>query len=322
MAIYKINDVREAMIGQWQDCLSQLVGMDSRRFNKRHQDCPICGGKDRWRWTDNKGKDERGHGWSFCNSCGAMDGIKLFERLYGEPFNVCVNVLGDWANAIPVEVRQAASQKVADAPEYDYGRTATADACRKLLAYCFDEVYTPLTWEEGIPDLRGYKVRYRGDVADINAEHYICDALQMVQHDRIEADPCNVAKIHPDKRIDFLAGDLTFGAVTQINAQQDGAIYVTVGWCDGYHAAAATGREVWICYVPSNLDHVARRWKVDGRPLRFVCNPDDGNPDVYHALCYAEENGIEVFTPRGGRWSMGLERKPKKAADLLDAWRR
>lgn len=313
MAIYKIAEVREAMIGQWETALRQLVGMDDRQFNKRHQSCPVCGGKDRWRWTDSKGKDERGHGWSWCNGCGAMDGLKLFQRLYGEPFNVCVNVLGDWANAVPVERREAAKKAVNNAPVYNYGKQETPERCRALLDRCYDEVGTPFTWEEGLPD-RAIKVRYRGDVPDLAEDHYICEPLYMVQGEAVDPDPCNVVKIYGAGEFDFFAGDLTFGSVSRINQQDSGPIFLAVDYINGCLAAQATGREVWICWLSSNIDHVARRWARQDRRLNFVTMPDD-----FHSLCYAEENQLPVFTPRYGQWAMGLNRDPQRASDLLDA---
>lgn len=311
MAIYKIAKVREAMIGQWENALIQLVGMDQKCFNKRHQACPVCGGKDRWRYTDSKGREERGHGWSWCNSCGAMDGFKLFQHLYGEPFNVCVNVLGDWANAIPVEQRQAAAKKVASLPDYNYGKQASPELCRRLIDACYDEIGTPFTWEEGLRD-RHLKVRYRGQVPDLDDDHYICETMHMVQADHVDPEPCNVAKIHPDA-FDFLAGDVTFGAVSRMNPKLAGVIFLTCNWLDAASAVDELDCEVWACYISSNLDHVARRWKNKDRPLRVICAPDD-----FHTLCYAEQNGLKVHAIRCGNWAMGLDHVARNASQLLD----
>lgn len=57
--------------GRWGDILRTL-GIDRRFLTNRHGPCPICGGKDRWRFDD---KDGRGT-W-FCSRCGAGDGFRL-----------------------------------------------------------------------------------------------------------------------------------------------------------------------------------------------------------------------------------------------------
>lgn len=65
--------LRERTAGRWAGILLSL-GMEEKILNGKHHPCPICGGKDRFRF-DNKG----GRGTYFC-SCGAGDGFLLVER--------------------------------------------------------------------------------------------------------------------------------------------------------------------------------------------------------------------------------------------------
>jgi putative DNA primase/helicase len=70
-----------AQIGSgWPEILAQLGAPESALRNK-HGPCPACGGKDRFRF-DNK----RGRGNFICNRCGAGDGFRLLERVFGWPF--------------------------------------------------------------------------------------------------------------------------------------------------------------------------------------------------------------------------------------------
>lgn len=50
-------------------------------LNGRHQPCPSCGGKDRFRFDD-----KRGDGDYFCSQCGAGKGFKLLQLLNGWDF--------------------------------------------------------------------------------------------------------------------------------------------------------------------------------------------------------------------------------------------
>jgi len=68
--------------GKWPDLLMQLAGLTPDQLNGKHQPCPLCGGKDRFRFDD---QDENGS-W-FCNKCGgknqqggAGSGIDLLMR--------------------------------------------------------------------------------------------------------------------------------------------------------------------------------------------------------------------------------------------------
>jgi putative DNA primase/helicase len=63
--------------GHWREILSML-GVEERFLTGRKGPCPLCGGKDRFRFTD-KDRD----GWYYCNQCGAGSGIVLLRRLQG-----------------------------------------------------------------------------------------------------------------------------------------------------------------------------------------------------------------------------------------------
>ncbi|HIH3683773.1 TPA: primase-helicase zinc-binding domain-containing protein, partial [Escherichia coli] len=47
-------------------------------LKNRHQPCPVCGGSDRFRFDDREGR-----GTWYCNQCGAGDGLKLVEKVFG-----------------------------------------------------------------------------------------------------------------------------------------------------------------------------------------------------------------------------------------------
>jgi putative DNA primase/helicase len=63
--------------GHWREVLPAL-GVEECFLTGRHGPCPICGGKDRFRFTD-----KEGDGWYFCNQCGPGSGILLLRRVHG-----------------------------------------------------------------------------------------------------------------------------------------------------------------------------------------------------------------------------------------------
>jgi putative DNA primase/helicase len=65
----------------WPTVLLQL-GVPEAVLRNKHGPCPACGGKDRFRF-DNK----RGRGDYICGQCGAGDGFKLLERVHGWTFS-------------------------------------------------------------------------------------------------------------------------------------------------------------------------------------------------------------------------------------------
>jgi putative DNA primase/helicase len=67
----------ERATGRWREILPQL-GIKTRFLVNRHGPCPLCGGKDRFRWDDRDGT-----GSYYCNQCGPGPGILLVRKLRG-----------------------------------------------------------------------------------------------------------------------------------------------------------------------------------------------------------------------------------------------
>ena len=66
----------------WPAVLEQL-GIPKTALRNKHGPCPACGGRDRFRFDHEK----RGRGSYICSQCGAGDGFKLLERVYGWDFS-------------------------------------------------------------------------------------------------------------------------------------------------------------------------------------------------------------------------------------------
>jgi putative DNA primase/helicase len=74
------ESVRDFASGRWRHVLAHF-GVRPEVLDGEHHACPVCGGKDRFRFDD---KDGRGT-W-FCNQCGAGDGIQLVIKITGLSF--------------------------------------------------------------------------------------------------------------------------------------------------------------------------------------------------------------------------------------------
>lgn len=74
--------------GQWPSILGALAGLSADQLTDKHQPCPLCGGKDRYRFDD-----QDGSGSWFCNQCGGPDqagggglGMEMLLRRTGWTF--------------------------------------------------------------------------------------------------------------------------------------------------------------------------------------------------------------------------------------------
>jgi hypothetical protein len=63
--------------GRWYEILT-FLGVPAHHLTGKHGPCPMCGGKDRFRWTN---KHERGL--YICSGCGNGNGITLLMKFKG-----------------------------------------------------------------------------------------------------------------------------------------------------------------------------------------------------------------------------------------------
>ena len=75
-----MRPVREIAHGRWRGILVAL-GLPEHALHKRHGPCPMCGGRDRFRFDDREGR-----GTWFCSHCGAGDGVALLMAYKGMDF--------------------------------------------------------------------------------------------------------------------------------------------------------------------------------------------------------------------------------------------
>jgi putative DNA primase/helicase len=86
------DPVKEAAVGKWPGIFNAL-GIEVG--DGRHTSCPMCGGKDRFRFDD---KD--GSGTWFCNNCGAGDGWTLVMKKCELSFPDALNEVGQIVGTI------------------------------------------------------------------------------------------------------------------------------------------------------------------------------------------------------------------------------
>ena len=84
----ELSDLKAAAHGRWPE-IHAALGIPARLLNTRkHQPCPYCGGKDRYRYTDYQGS-----GGYICNQCtpDGGSGFDLIMLVFGYSFTESVN---------------------------------------------------------------------------------------------------------------------------------------------------------------------------------------------------------------------------------------
>ena len=83
-----MNKITDLAQGRWPALLADLAALSAEQLTDKHQPCPLCGGKDRYRFDD-----QDGNGSWYCNQCGGKDqsggagnGMELLMRRTGWTF--------------------------------------------------------------------------------------------------------------------------------------------------------------------------------------------------------------------------------------------
>lgn len=91
----KVHDLKARAHGRWTEILTSQ-GIDPKLLNKRNQACPMCGGVDRFQYTD-----KFGEGNYFCRGCGPGGGLKLLEGVLGWDFATILRRLQECVGSSP-----------------------------------------------------------------------------------------------------------------------------------------------------------------------------------------------------------------------------
>jgi putative DNA primase/helicase len=125
----------ERAAGRWQEILPQL-GIDTRYLRNKHGPCPICGGKNRFRFDDREGS-----GSYYFNQCGAGVGLILVRKLNGWDYATACREVDNIIGKAPVVPLSRSAPK----------STANGAAIQRLLrGACQPDVVTAYLRRRGL----------------------------------------------------------------------------------------------------------------------------------------------------------------------------
>lgn len=110
-----LPEIRDQALRKWASILVML-GIDQSFLRNRHGPCPLCEGRDRFRFDDREGR-----GTWICNQCGAGDGMDLALKVTGLPFAECAK-----------RIRDCLGEATERKPKEKVDPTAARQACQAL----------------------------------------------------------------------------------------------------------------------------------------------------------------------------------------------
>lgn len=136
-----VTETVKQACGHWPRILPAL---GVKVIKNRHQACPVCGGSDRFRFDDKEGR-----GTWFCNQCGAGDGLKLVEKVFG----VTASEAAGKVNAVTGNLPPVAPEVIAAAEaETEADRKAAATLAARLMEKTRPASGNAYLTRKGFPD--------------------------------------------------------------------------------------------------------------------------------------------------------------------------
>ena len=95
----RVAEIKRRAHGRWTELLRTL-GVDEKILNKRNQPCPLCGGTDRFQYTD-----KYGEGNYHCRGCGPGGGLKLLQGVHGWDFVTVLKRVEECVGSVSMPVQ-------------------------------------------------------------------------------------------------------------------------------------------------------------------------------------------------------------------------
>lgn len=227
-------DVKELARGRWPTML-HAMGIDAKFLSKKNGPCPICGGKDRYRFSD-----LNGDGLYYCTGCGPGDGFSLAQKVAGKSFGEVKEFILTHAGKV---------RPVVEKVDLEECRKAAADRWKK------GRLPTPdgLVWRyiEGrigvLPHLVSEIRQYEGNlIARISGEDGRGVNIQTIE---LRADAGKV--VRGDKKV--MRGSLPKGSAIRLVKSENGVLGIAEGIETALSAYSLFGVPTWSVISTSGM---------------------------------------------------------------------
>ena len=287
--------VMSAAAGNWRGILSALGGLSEKELRNKHQPCPSCGGKDRYRFID-----KTGDGDYFCNQCGAGDGLSLLIKTSNMDFSSAVNAVGEFLLLDPEGMNAVSSQRVIRQPPEEL-TTRNHNRINTELAKQWIDSAHPRPFNE-------WSMRHC-----ISPDNLVgTDDALIIPIISPSGKIQNAASIEDDGKTTFAAGGFTFGGYSECDGGYGKSVFICADWLDSWVTARATNCLVLCCWSPANFDDVARAYmaaNTEENVYLALNNVDD-------ELISGEYAGIKCILPEGCDFIRSSRKFQRKLFDI------
>ncbi|WP_323080498.1 primase-helicase zinc-binding domain-containing protein [Klebsiella quasipneumoniae] len=298
-----VTDTVKQACGHWPRILPAL-GM--KVIKNRHQACPVCGGADRFRFDDKEGR-----GTWFCNQCGAGDGLKLVEKVFG----ISASEAARKVNAVTGHLPPVSPEVVAAA---EAGTEADRKAAAALAVGLLEKT-RPAT-DNAYLTRKGFAGR---ECLTLTASHktggvaYRAGDVVVPLYDETGA-LVNLQLINADGLKRTLKGGQVKGACHLIDGQKQAGkrLWIAEGYATALNVHHLTGETVMVALSSVNLLSLASLARSKHPACQIILAADrdlNGDGQTKAAAAAAACEGVVALPPVFGDWNDAMMLKGEDA---------
>ncbi|EOI7871042.1 primase-helicase zinc-binding domain-containing protein, partial [Yersinia enterocolitica] len=305
MTLLSVSKTSRAATGQWPVLLPAL-GIHITAGG-RAQPCPMCGGKDRFRFDNLQGR-----GTWFCNQCGSGDGLNLVEKALAvttkEAACKVAEVLGEPSNP-PLPAHNAGQE----AQEKAQARQRAAEQARQLLSVAQPQAGNAYLTAKGWPELE--TLTLHGKPLCVGGITYQPgDLLFPLTDSAGEVVNVQLINANGDKRT--LAGGQVKASCHFLAGQDNAVIWLTEGYATGLTVHHLTGESVCVALSANNLPALAQQLRTHypDALLLLAADNDENGTGQSRATEAAQLSGGKLALPSVvGDWNDVYQQQGKLA---------
>ena len=262
-----VQNTVSAATGRWPQLLPAL-GITVAPHG-HHSACPVCGGKDRFRFDN-----QAGRGTWICNHCGAGDGLNLVAKTLDittkEAAVKVAEILGE-AQPLAVHHDEAAVQQ-----QKDDARQKAAEQAKVLVNSACKAAGNAYLEKKGWADKEALTLQ--GNGLRVGGVDFAAGDLVISLYD-LSGNLVNAQLINGSGAKRMLAGGQVTGAAHQFEGKDSPVIWMAEGYATGLTIHALTGETVYVALSANNFPHLAeclREKYPDALLLMAADNDENG----------------------------------------------
>ncbi|EEJ8307182.1 DNA primase, partial [Salmonella enterica subsp. enterica] len=298
-----VTETVKQACGHWPRILPAL---GVKVIKNRHQSCPVCGGSDRFRFDDKEGR-----GTWFCNQCGAGDGLKLVEKVFG----VSASEAAGKVNAVTGNLPPVAPEVIAAAEaETEADRKAAAALAVRLMEKTRPASGNAYLTHKGFP---GHECVMLTATHKTGGVTFRAGDMVVPLYDNAGA-LVNVQLINSDGLKRTLKGGAVKGTCHIIGGQKQAGkrLWIAEGYATALTVHHLTGETVMVALSSVNLLSLASLARQKHPACQIVLAADrdlNGNGQSKAAAAADACEGIVALPPVFGDWNDAFMQKGEEA---------